>query len=518
MEAWPSYVHERFVAIQDALDTGDFVVGDMNVWAVVRLQILMDIGKKGARLYRELFDIPAHVATLHRMSPCNAAAPSRALHVRECQGGALFERVGATCERIRDSLLFLEVPGDYTQEMDGRAVDVFCDPFFSIFSTTEKAIKLCRFEKAVPNLDYFHEPTWFLASGQAEAIPSAAQRRLFELTAQANRRLDAAGLGLRIDFAAVLASTRQMLGCHAFALSLFSRCRPRAVLYSNFANLEKMGFTLAAKRLGIPTADIMHGFVEYRSITLDHPALPPEVLSPLPDAIWCWGRVSRDALLARKKERHQAWRRAFVAGHPWKSMYRDFSGDDTCLADLRRSIPTGKRVALYCHEPSVHNAPFEDYLPTDILGAMTGGDDVFWLVRMHPRSGHLRERMREFMAARGVRLFEADLASRCVLDDLFSLADVVVTKFSVVAMEAAACGVAVITTHPAGRDIFADHIATGHVRFCDGPGEILEAIRTAKPPREPLDYVARDDTGHSLAWEALRKTLTLSGASDHETS
>lgn len=506
--SWPTHVQQRMVEIQDKVDAAGFVVGDINFWMIVRLQAFMSQGRNTDRLYRGLFGIPSQVSLLH-----GAAVPeaSAGMHVETVQNGVLLRKTTQPEATLDGSLAFVGVPADATDTLGDTVVDVFSDPFIRIFSSSMKTVKLCRFERQVFKQAFYVEPLWFWAAGMAGRLDPKQVSPLFEILAAANRLLaEETGLRLRFDPAAVLAQIRYVLACHDLACALFRRQRPKALFCSNFANLEKMGFLLAAKRLGIPTVDLMHGFQDRLSLPLDHPVLPRGVLYPFPDALWCWGPVTRDSLLAQEKQRPQAWRHVAVAGYPWKSSRRELAGDYPGLDRLRKTIPAGRKVVLYCHEPSIQNAEFFGYLPSDVFTAMAWGDDVFWLVRTHPRSRHLREGMKDFMTRHGLVHFEIDMASECPLDELFPLADVLVTKYSVAAMEAAAAGVPVVCTHPVGKEIFAEHIASGHVTYCDGWRALLEAVRTARPPREPLRYIARDD-GHALAWRALDETLRLGG-------
>ena len=279
--------------------------------------------------------------------------------------------------------------------------------------------------------------------------------------------------------------------------------QPEAVFVQNFSNTEKMGVIAAARELGIPSIDLMHGMQDSGNIYHDHPLPGAGQTYLFPDSLWVWGEVTRRNLEIAKAKQGAAWRHAAVAGYAWRNFLQTRPRDPKAET-LARMLPPDRRVVLYCHDASLHDDAFESYLPSSVLSAIqSSADDLFWLIRIHPRSFHLRGEISSYLNRLGLTNFDLVLSTECSLYDVFDICSCVVVKYSVAGLEAASCGLPVITHHHVGAETFRDQIKSGHVSYAAGAEEILNLARTMKAPEKPLEYVLSEP---ELLDEALSST------------
>jgi hypothetical protein len=501
----PLSLHELAMDLQDEVDASEFRVGDTNLWMLIRQHLFLLVAGQASKLFSDLFDRPSHSGRIYSEADSSRDISFSDVAVFSLGEATLIADRSLGRIDLTDALAFVEVPADYTQYIGRNAVNVFADPMLTHFRDQGlRTVKLCRFQRQMPARHKMVEPVYFMP-GVAD-LPShledlARCRRIVE---QINRLLRSANLPQTIDADEMIGKIDTVLSYQDAADQWFRHERPAAVFVQNFANLEKLGVLAAARRHDIPTVDLMHGIQDELNIYHDHPPIREGDVYPFPETMWVWGDVTRDNMLKLDQRGIAPWQRVEVAGFPWKHAVRTWQRDPR-VNRLRTLIPAGAKRALYCHEVSLHNSEFDGFLPTDVLEALQQSkEDVFWLIRVHPRSFHLRDDIARYLRERGIARFELHLTSECLFEDVLTLTDVLVTKYSAAALEATSLGIPAVTHHPTGATLFKKYIASGHISHAKGAKGILRAVSKAKPLRAPLGYVNYDA---SRPDEALLATL-----------
>lgn len=227
----------------------------------------------------------------------------------------------------------------------------------------------------------------------------------------------------------------------------------------------------------------------------DNPACcaDPETPYLFPDTLCVWGEISETELTAEMETRPTPWRRVVRGGLPWKtaSSGQKRTKAAEALAAHLAGVPQSAAKVLYCHDATLLSSDFTGLFPTDALEAISrSGETIHWLVRVHPRSIHLVGEIEAFFRARGASRVEIAHCSRCQFEEALDQADMVLTKYSVSALEAMSLGKPAIVNHWVGRETFAAYKDHPLLFLCEGADEILAAVDAARAAAPaPFPYV-----------------------------
>jgi hypothetical protein len=171
------------------------------------------------------------------------------------------------------------------------------------------------------------------------------------------------------------------------------------------------------------------------------------------------------------------------------------------IVGLAERAPGPTRVLVIEQYTHSHT---DQLLETIEKGLKASGEDAQLMLRMHPRSIHLKKPLVASLQARGVKV-EVDRASAEGLYTVLERSDVVVVESSTVAHEASAVGRHVVVYGDVGRKFFATDIGSGAFRFASSVADIAPQIREAmKGEHKPSDFFNMDPTGLSDAIARLQ--------------
>lgn len=506
----PRAAHDCALDLQERVDASAFAFDGINFWMLVRQFLFMQSARLAGETFTALFGTAGHSGRVFDATDAPPETVLRGVHTLTEPDSSLIAAGPIDINAIRGGLLFVEVPADYTQHLGAYAVNAYADPVLRHFrGAGETVAKLCRYQRRLLVKPKLEPPIYFTPAPArlSQVSPDAIElRRKLE---EVNRALAGLGLPHRLDARNLFGDIGLVLAARNAARVWLYRIRPEMVFLQNYSNTEKMGIIAAARERGIPTIDLMHGIQDRGNIYHDHPEPRPDQIYLYPDSLWVWGDATRRALKVAEARPGAAWRHIAKAGYAWRDAYRGLLVDPRKEA-LRRLIPPGRRVVLYCHDASLHDDAFEHYLPETVLEAIRNdGKDLFWLIRIHPRSFHLHDEIATYLRGLGLVNFELLLSCECNLYDLFDLADIALVKYSVAGLEAASAGLPVITHHAVGARTFAGQIASGHIAFAPTSADIAALARSMPPPATPLDYV---ESGPHLLDRALAETRAFFGS------
>jgi hypothetical protein len=482
--------------IQEAVDSADCVVEGHNLWVLIRNEIYYAIGRQASQYFSALVGKAGYQGRVY--SGQILAVPQKFQAVTGAPRGNLLAGGPVDLADIRDGVLFVEVPGDYTQALDGYSVNCFADPVIDLMrpeiDRTGPLTKLCRLQPRMATVAKMIDPLYFFHDSIAALSRGGDPFKAFrECVWQVNRHLYENGVPLVIEPQKLEQQAREMFSYRDAFRNIIEECEPRLLFVQNFANIEKFGALMAARELKVKTVDIQHGIQEHTSMYNHHPRHCDDGRYLYPHTLWCWGKVSLDALAAEKAERPTPWTALIEGGHPWKSLVRAQTGD-IGVKKLRRRIPKDRKIALYCHDPALINSPTViGLLPGEIYQAIQeSAADVFWLLRLHPRSLHLLADVDAFCREHGLTNVEFEFASTLPLERLMDVADVLITKYSVSALEAVSSGLPVISHSWIGEATFETYRDHPLFQFAARPEDIVSKILSAERGDAPFHYVNED--------------------------
>jgi hypothetical protein len=482
--------------IQTEVASSDCIVHGHNLWVLIRNEIYYTIGNQTSQYFNALIGKPGYFGRVFSGKQLDIKQKFR--RVSGTNTSNLISGNNIDLVEIRDGVLFIEVPGDYTQAIDGYSVNCFSDPIIDLMRSeierTGPLTKLCRLQprmatvaKMIDPLYYFHDSVAVLSKG------GDPFKKFRECVWQVNRFLHGKGIPFVIESQKLEQQAREMFSYRDAFLSIIDECEPRLIFMQNFANIEKFGALMAARESKIKTIDIQHGIQEETSAYSQHPSHCADGAYLYPDVLWCWGKVTLDALKKEQSMRATPWKTAIEGGHPWKQLVRDQTSDIGVKKLLRR-IPKDRKIALYCHDPALINSPTViGLLPGEIYQAILDSPaDVFWLLRLHPRSLHLLADVDEFCHQHGLTNVEFEFSSILPLERLMDVADVLITKYSVSALEALCAGLPVISHSWIGEATFESYRGHPLLAFADRPEVIVQKILAAERSDTPFAYVNED--------------------------
>jgi hypothetical protein len=499
------------MALQQRVDASAFAMNGINFWMLVRQFLFMQSARQASTVFSSLFGAPSVVGRIFESSEFGTEKVLREVEVMPLTHSALISTRRIDLEAMKGCLLFVEVPGDYTQYLGEHAVNAYVDPVMRHFRAKgHKVEKICRYQRRLVTKPKLEPPHYFSLAAAGPQFPGPQARQIRLGIEAVNQTLADFGLNHRMDADAVFTDIGIVLSARNSARDWLTLIRPDLVFVQNFSNTEKMGVIAAARELGIPAIDLMHGIQDSGNIYHDHPLPGAGQTYLFPDSLWVWGGVTQENLDHAGTRPGAAWKHVATSGYAWRRACQSWMRDPRAEA-LARMVPKDRRTVLYCHDASLHDDAFDSYLPASVLSAIrASADDLFWLIRIHPRSFHLRGEIGAHLNSLGLTNFDLTLSTECNLYDVFEICSCVVVKYSVAGLEAASCGLPVITHHHVGAETFKDQIASGHVSFARDAGEILRLARTMTAPADSLDYVR---SSPDLLDKALRDTQAFFGRS-----
>jgi hypothetical protein len=273
---------------------------------------------------------------------------------------------------------------------------------------------------------------------------------------------------------------------------------------------DAIAATLAARRLGIVSVDLQHGFQG-----AEHDAYSGWVKIPstgyeiVPDAFWCWGKNQASQLM----ENNPAFAKqckALVCGNLWlnKWRYSDCSYFGKDCERIVKLAATHKKTILVTLQ---HGGEFTEL----IIDAVTQSpDEWLWLLRFHPATPQAeRSHFESRLGAMSRTNFEHELSSRMALYALMQQSNVHVTGHSTCAQEALCFGVPTVTITGNGASAYKEFIDGGTMRYAGSAPDLLQAISgcetidAEKCRNAGQDYFA----SQNVAEEGILQLLSMAG-------
>jgi predicted dehydrogenase len=487
----PFLYYDAVQRLQQAFDVSRLTLDGVNYWMAVRLLMLGRFSGEANRRAVEIFGRPAHRSVLFS-DAVEVRRDERPLPPpRVFEGSAL---VFASPDRRtrRADVIFYEGPVDYSVVVDGVAVNRIADGFVEAFEGS--VLKVCRFSPRIVRSAKRHDPAFVHVAPQQVDLSTLEAIRFREAVGDLCALAHEICPTFAMSQADLLQNVREIYSAARAHEAWIRGSGAQLLLFQSFISFEKMAVMLGARRAGVRTVDVQHGYSDAHSIYNGLPLLPEGQRALYPDVMWCWGEATaramrRDGTLAANGVEVR------VGGDVWGAVQAGSVPEQaTRLRAALNADSHSKRILVGQQiETLSHSAALRGYLPTPLYDAMVQGPrDWLWMLRVHPRSLHLVGPIRAFLQAEGLTNVEVEHSSTSSIEAILALADVYLTSFSVSAFEAHANGVPVVIFDQVGQELFAAEIGAGAFVHADTTASILAAIDGATKVTVKLDYYRRD--------------------------
>lgn len=269
------------------------------------------------------------------------------------------------------------------------------------------------------------------------------------------------------------------------------RMKPRIVFIDCWYTSEALPVILATRRLGLPTVDLQHG-VQGES-HFGYAAWPDlQNAQLIPDCFWFWGR--RDAeIFKAPSNAFQRYARAVVGG----SLELNFFRERGATSDAEKvSSPDGVSI-LVTEQKGIDISN----VLTPVIKSTVGRHR--WIIRPHP--GQQRSVLETALGSLASQVTLIPPRRETVYESL-ARADVHVTGFSSVALEALALGIRTVLVHPAAREIYGSYIDQGLMALALDAVDFEKDLEKGKPVSVEHYEAATAETFASV--ETTRTALT----------
>lgn len=519
-------VYRAIAHAESVIDAREVRLDGENVWLPARDVFIRPFFEHRERVYRERLRAQSHTDPFDwSQAPrdlLDMPTEWRMSHGVDLGGVHLFNTHGHDYDRDSCDVLLFHQYTDYGEIVDRRIFNRVNDGLVELVPDDLRVAKVLKANATAPLMPYFF-PTHMFVEHEADQHPPSVSgeddftRLMRSVEAEAARNGDphlyreAQMLHrLRLMFWRV-DRFRRMLGV----------LQPRVVFLSSYSNIEREAMIVACWREGIRVVDVEHGFMgpfsPYGRLGFVDGDAPNRLL---PSHFWTWGPVSRDFVrgsLGGGTRHHDV----LVGGSTWHQARRSLTDRDVVDEQVDAAPPSAlaeltqrfRHVVLFCWQPDmlVHNDDGR-LLPPDYLAGLAQAEDVLLLMRLHPRSHHLRPDAEREIRRAGVRDYEVELSTTTPLPALLPLATALATSYSTVAFEANALGIPVQVVDHIGSLMMADHLDTPGFALTRTPDEVADAMaRQGEVARVP--YMSTDPQVGRDAVRAVLSTPSDSTAS-----
>ncbi len=381
----------------------------------------------------------------------------------------LKQRINMRPSAANDTLLFFSDPANLAV-VDGRAVDRYAHPLMEAAAEIglrsvlvvrgalpDTPMRIVRHARILAIGSMLHSasiPFWRMPRLDPATIPGAAQV-LEEIRPLLPGR----------DLRYLIEPLHHFRFHLRFNRWLLRRMRPAHVFLSCWYGMHNMAVAHACHTLGINSTDQQHGVQGPTHLAYGRwAAMPSRGYNTMPSHFWCWDKASAEHISSwAPPGRHTP----FVGGSPWLS----FS------SVAHEPARTGDRVVLFTLQP------VKDPIPSGLIDAMrTLGPGYHWVFRLHPLGPLNAEAMMTHPDLLDLHdRFSVEDPAVVPLSRSLARADVHVTRYSSVVVEATMLGVPSIILDPHAGEIFAQYTAHHDLRVLSDIAALPEAISNTLP-------------------------------------
>lgn len=283
----------------------------------------------------------------------------------------------------------------------------------------------------------------------------------------------------------------------------------KIALMVNYYQQISYAFTLAARRVGIPSVDIQHG--NQRDIYYHRWSNTPENgYNILPNYFWCWN--SDDASSINDWAVHTNAHKAINGGNPWIEFWKDINSPVVSEYNKRLEKEFGEKVNLLITlQPLYGFLEWRENIPPWVIEAIDKSPENWkWHIRYHPQMlGKYRNEMENCEKKLAYFIDKGKVETKkATYEPLMAMLrgmTVHITAFSTSVIEAMHLQVPSITIHDQALEFFKSEFESGWVIQAKNTNELLNSIQTliAKKKKGQLPPMKSNSIGLTKGLEII---------------
>jgi hypothetical protein len=458
-----------FFEMEKQLDIAGYTYNGRNIWPVVRRKVMYDF-------FRAQHDQDMEVKAGAKTDTAGAAATKKnEISKRDYQN-----QVNLLAEQHRGKVLFFfsatQKPSDF---IDGKGYFRHIDPYFEWLGAKYDAVRIqVAGSNSLPLTNLQHEVNVIASDDLVmEEMRRLGRLRRYRLKPSLTRvqQADAAVMsylrklntGFHPHHNAISGFAERVFAWEELLLPLIEKMKPRAVFMPcYFCDQQTMALTSVCHRVGVPVIDIQHGgqdnpmYYGWEGAACESPYLA--------HYFWMWSDYFTRFTAQSNTGPHGI---PFTGGNLW--MQKSLSGVPVSpeIEALRRETAGVERTVV---------VSLQRGLADHVLAAMKELPSNWrWLLRFHPaQSPEERNTINDMIAA--LPNAETLRPTSVNLYHLLQLADVHITGWSTIAVEALQIGVPTIFSHTNAEAGYGRLIGTSGLRLETEKEGMITALKNAQ--------------------------------------
>ena len=245
--------------------------------------------------------------------------------------------------------------------------------------------------------------------------------------------------------------------------------KPKNIFVKSFDNPTAMALICAGNELEINTIDYQHGQQGENSLHYSNwNSVPKNGYKMLPKYFWIWEDVFRSKFDMWMK--NQSFHKVIIGGNLWQDFFLKNR------VNYYEVFKDKKIHVLYCLQFSKINEI--------ILEAIRNSRDIVWHIRLHPKELNKLNLIKEHLIKEKIpeNLIEFEIANNYLLEDLLLKIDVVVSEWSTSLYEAYTFNKTAITISNFGKLAYKKFIEKNKIYYARNQKELIKNIKRNNSP------------------------------------
>lgn len=374
--------------------------------------------------------------------------------------------------------LFLSRNCDHSDKKNGLLYSRHTDPYFELFKSKFKCLKLQISEPSNNYIDSVFIPYWFTqVQTRKVKLNKISSSIVKDIT---NKCLGSHKCNQTVSY--LTNRITNILNTSKILRRILKSIKPKAVFLVCYHDEQSASMILACKSLKIPTFEIQHGQQGiFNALYCRWTNIPEKSgYHMMPDFIWMWGDESKKNYLKDRKKinSHPI---PIVGGNKWLSdNLVSNKGPNMKLRDLVKD----KIVVTIATQP---NSNLKKLIPEFIYDVINSSPiNYIWLIKLHPNQ---LEKVEDIFKYFSQRIDFVNVLSYEVLEfslyDILTVTKFLITKWSSVSYESKVFNNIPVIVSETGKELFSSKINDGSFLYANDKFSLTKILNFV--PEVPID-------------------------------
>ncbi|MDA7803420.1 hypothetical protein N8987_02435 [Crocinitomix sp.] len=387
-----------------------------------------------------------------------------------------------------DILLFSADDTYYADKIEGKRYNRHLDPFYEKLLELKKSVSKLHMTALKEISNKKNEAQFLILDAEiSEWIwldTEFSDTNLNEAITTICSRLDVSADSVRRRTGSIIALSK-------IVELILNKIQPKVIGIVCFYCNESFAIINAAKRLKIKTIEIQHGKQGEKHFCYSHNLTAKSQMSLMPDYFWNWGINS-----ARNINQHIANEgeqiKCIVGGNLWLALWKNKNNQEK---EEKENNLFFENLNRFEKRILIGTQPIDIGLfPDFVFDLIKERKDIFWGVRLHPMQ---IERLDEFRSKlESIENVEIVQSTALPLYLLFNAFDIVITRWSSVALEAILFNLTSVIIDEFGVESFHKEIKAGDIKIALNKQQLIEIIDNESASDKPFkkaNYIEFND-------------------------